>query len=161
MLTALIAVAVVLLAAGAAEAQRTTRRGGKPAQEQSHAHARGHNDSTACVRCDSTVRISGYDKTLQASKESFFVTNLMDSASITRLHLTLSYSDIGGRSLHKRSIDVDCHIPCAETRRIDIPSWDRQHVYFYRLSEPRRRVTAAAAPYDVAIAADSVVVSIP
>lgn len=94
------------------------------------------------------IRLSGYDKTLRAYKESFFVTNsLPDSSTIIALDLTLDYTDLSGRQLHSADHTVRCHIPPGQTRQLSIPSWDKQRAfYYYRSTTPPR---AQATPYKV------------
>lgn len=94
------------------------------------------------------VRLSGYDKKLRATRESFFVTNsLLDSVAIIELHVVFEYSDMSGRQLHSEERRVKCHIPHGETRRLDVTSWDRQQsFYYFRSAAPKR---SQATPYQV------------
>lgn len=154
--TLLLIPAIALLAATATP-QRTTRKGHtRIARRVADTAAPLHADAdTVMVPLPGSVALSGYDKTLNASRESLFVTNNGD-ATLAWMSVTIDYLDHAGRQLHRRSLPVACDIPPGQTRRIDIPSWDRQGVYFYRDSEPRRRVTAAASPYTVTLSVDSV-----
>lgn len=98
------------------------------------------------VSDDMEVRLSGFDKPLRSNKETFFVTNKSGNL-LSGLVIEFNYTDMQGRQLHKRNMDVVCEIPVSETRQITIPSWDRQQSFFYRLSAKPKR--ASAVPFDV------------
>lgn len=103
---------------------------------------------TIVAPADSLIRLSGYDKTLRAGVESFFVTNAMaDTCSVVAIELTFDYSDMSGRQLHRQTRVVRCDIPSGQTRRLSVPSWDRQHTFYYYLSPAPKRVQAT--PYVV------------
>ena len=137
------------------QAQHTRRAGRHRAHGGVAAHAAVAAADT--VAGDGTARVSGFDKALSARRESFFVTNdAPDSADIVWMLVTLDYTDEAGRQLHSRRERVRCHIPSGGTRRVDIPAWDTQHVYYYRLTPPRRRVQGSAAPFDVRVRVDSI-----
>ncbi len=99
-----------------------------------------------------SVRFYGYEKTLRSTRETMFVSNLCRSRSISALIFTITYTDTKGRQLHRRRVEHRTDIPAGETRRIDIPSWDRQQTFYYTGS-PRPRT--AAIPYDVTITPDT------
>lgn len=106
------------------------------------------------------VILSGFDKTVRAYKESFFVTNsLPDSLTITALELTLDYSDMSGRQIHRSEPTVRCYIPPGQTRQITIPAWDRQHTFYYYLSPAPKRVQAT--PFKVSSTVRAAVVMQP
>lgn len=44
--------------------------------------------------------------------------------------------------------EITCDIPDGQTRKVDIPTFDRQHSFYYRLSQSPRR---QASPFDVPI----------
>lgn len=137
------------------QAQHTRRAGRHRAHGGVAAQAAVRAADT--VAGDGTARVSGFDKALSARRESFFVTNeAPDSADIVWMLVTLDYTDEAGRQLHSRRERVRCHIPAGCTRRVDIPAWDTQHVYYYRLTPPRRRVQGSAAPFDVRVRVDSI-----
>ncbi|MDE6315658.1 MAG: hypothetical protein K2L71_04245, partial [Muribaculaceae bacterium] len=78
----------------------------------------------------------------------FFVTNAMaDSCSVVALELTFDYEDMSGRQLHRQTRVVRCDIPSGHTRRLSVPSWDRQHTFYYYMSPAPKRVQAT--PYVV------------
>lgn len=101
----------------------------------------------------SDISIAGYDKPVNASKETFFVIN-RTSRTITSLTITLSYVDMRGRQLHQATHTVECDIPPHQTRMTAVPSWDRQRSFHYHLSgKPRKQST----PYDVSCRIDSAI----
>lgn len=113
------------------------------------------------LRPDSAqLRLSGYDKPNSATRETFFATNCHpDSVRISRLRLTFSYFDMSGRQLHEETRTVDCDIPPGATRRLSVPSWDRNNAFHYfRSPAPVRRQSTpyrVASRIDYAIAAPS------
>lgn len=155
---ALLLLAVAAIVASSASAQRTTRRGRAQSTHRPTAAAvkgRPGDADSVVAPAPGAVALSGYDKTLNSTRESLFVSN-HGTATLSWLLLTIDYLDHAGRQLHRRTVGVGCDIPAGQTRRINIASWDRQGVYYYRDSEPRRRVTAAASPYTVTLSVDSV-----
>ena len=138
-------------------AQRTTRR---------NLHAQAAADVRADVRDVSSLRsvaapdasvvtVRGYDKPLRSRRETFFVTNNMKSDTLRRVYLTFTYVDGSGRMLHSQSREVECELPPAETRQMNVPSWDvQQNFYFVRSSVSNR--AAQATPFDVKITVDSI-----
>lgn len=112
---------------------------------------------TIVAPADSLIRLSGYDKTLRANRESFFVTNgLPDSVTVIELCLTFDYMDLSGRQLHRLTRTVKCDVPSGQTRNLSVPSWDRQHTFYYYMSPAPRRVQAT--PYMVRSTVERVVV---
>lgn len=89
---------------------------------------------------------SGYDKEATSSNESFILSNPTDR-TITGFKVRIDYLDMKNRMLHSREVEASCFIPPGESRRIDIKSWDLQHVYYYYLGNEPRRV---ATPFQVA-----------
>lgn len=138
-------------------AQRTTRPGRVQAARTA-AERMAQPAADTIVPTSGAVVIAGYDKTLSSRRESFFVTNAADSATLVWILATIDYLDMQGHQLHRRRATMRCDIPPRQTRRLDIPAWDRQGVYYYRGSEPRRRVQAAASPFEISIRIDSVAV---
>lgn len=99
-----------------------------------------------------TIGIYGYDKPLQATRESIFVTNDTD-LDIQALKLRITYLDSSGRQLHEISRRIPADIPSRSTRKIDFPSWDTQKSFYYKDS---RRPRTSAIPYDVRIATETI-----
>ncbi|MDE6270249.1 MAG: hypothetical protein K2M12_05265 [Muribaculaceae bacterium] len=138
-----------------APAQRTTRSG-RPRAVHAVAERVALPVADTVVAPAGALTVAGYDKTLSSRRESFFVSNHMDSATVVWIGATIDYLDTGGNQLHRRHTGMRCDIPPGQTRRIDIPAWDRQGVYYYRGSEPGRRVQAAASPFDIRFSVDSI-----
>lgn len=92
------------------------------------------------------IKLSGYDKPLASRVESLFVTNVLNR-DICSLEITLTYTDMQGRTLHEATRRVRADVPAGTTRRVQFPSWDTQNSFYYRLS--RRPRTANVTPYDV------------
>lgn len=93
------------------------------------------------------VTLHGYEKTLRATKETFFITNTT-KRRISAVELSITYLDSSERTLHERTEIVRLDIPPGETRRADIKSWDTQRTFYY-IHSPRPRVSAI--PYSVRI----------
>lgn len=105
------------------------------------------NDSLSISFEADSIKFSGYDKPVTASKESFHIINTSDIA-IKKVGIRITYFDLKNRMLHLREETVDCHVPAGETRLTAISSWDLQHTFFYYLGPEPKRV---ATPYKVVI----------
>ena len=92
-----------------------------------------------------SIVLAGYDKKATSAIESLFVTN-NSGADVERMTIRLTYYDMRGRQLHSREATTDTRVPRGETRKIDIPSWDRQKSFYYHKSGTPRK---AATPFDV------------
>lgn len=88
---------------------------------------------------------AGFDKEMNSNIESFILVN-PTGHSITGFRVRIDYLDMKGRMLHSRVVTLGCDVPPGENRRFDIKSWDKQHVYYYYLGNPPRRV---ATPFQV------------
>ncbi len=139
-----------------ANAQRanTISRNLKPLKAQANAPATEPFDTIAAENFN--VGLSGYEKTLRATRETVFITNRSDSREIGGIIFTVTYLDNAGRILHRRRVEAHPDIPAGETRRVDFPTWDRQMTFYYKGS-PRPRVPSI--PYDVTIAADTLLLT--
>lgn len=93
------------------------------------------------------IRFYGFDKTLTSSSESFFISSSLTD-TVKNVVITLTYSDMQGRRLHKREVSIRCLLPPGETIRQDIRSWDTQKSFYYHKSAPPRR---QATPFKVRI----------
>lgn len=100
-----------------------------------------------------SFRLFGYDKTLRASTESFFATNLTGD-TVIQLSGTIEYLTLGKVQLHRRNFSYPITIPPGQTRHITLPAWDKQKVWYYYLS-PRPRMATQATPYDIRISVNS------
>ncbi len=86
------------------------------------------------------VRFSGYEKTNQSNRETFFITNNLEGDStIIAIELTLTYFDTDGKQLHERMETIRCILPPGETRSASLRSWDSNHAFHYHLSTPPAR----------------------
>lgn len=98
--------------------------------------------------------VSGYDKPLRTSRETFLVTN--DSPrDMKRLALSIVYTDMKGRQLHQRTDTIDADVPAGETRMLKISTWDTQHSFYYHRGQRPR--TANVTPYDVKFNIDFII----
>lgn len=150
--------AIALLAAATATARRTTRPHLRPMPETPAAA-----DSVPSFRIlpgDSVaLELRGYDKPLRSSRECFFAINADSIYSVESIYLTITYYDMDERMLHRRAVHIQQEVPAGQTRQLSIPSWDRQHSFYYYRSETPRR--ASGTPYRVTISTDSLVVAAP
>lgn len=93
-----------------------------------------------------SIGLYGYDKPQKANKETFFLKN-GTSFSIGKAMVEIEYLDMQSRQLHVRRYEVDIEIPPGQTRKIDIPTWDRQQSFYYYLSAKPKKVSAT--PYKI------------
>ncbi len=96
------------------------------------------------------VTVSGYEKSLRATVESFFVTN-HTADTLSQVGLTIEYRDMSGRQLHQRTETVKLSLPPSSTRMARISSWDKQKVWYYYLTVPTRTRNYQSTPYRVTI----------
>lgn len=97
------------------------------------------------------LRFCGYEKALRSNNETLFIQNRCDS-TLAEISFRIDYLDSQQRKIHTRRVRKSVFIPAHETRRIDIPSWDRQKSYYYVKGERPRK---SATPYDVTVSADT------
>lgn len=137
-------------AAAASRRQSTSRGHLKPVAETT---ATMTSDTVSADTLD--ITITGYDKPVNATKETFFVVNHTD-LTLTELTVTFTYSDMQGRQLHQVTHTVSCDIPPSGTRMLTVPTWDRQHTFRYHLSAPTRKQST---PYRVSHRIERVIAS--
>lgn len=95
------------------------------------------------------IKISGYDKPLNSTKETFFTTN-NGERTIVGINITFNYFDNQNRQLHQVTKTINCSIPPGETRQLSISSWDKQKAfYYYRSPQPRRQATPYSVTYNI------------
>ena len=137
-----------LAAATSAYGQRTTRPRIRPVAE-----AAAPTDTTMKAdTCDFTL--FGYEKTLRSRRESVFITN-RTGHTVTSVTIRARYTAADdGRELHSRHITKTQTILPGQTLQIDFPAWDKQQVWYYRLSETPRRATQAT-PFDASLTVTS------
>ncbi len=111
-------------------------------QESSNTIISISSDSITFVeKISPAIRFYGFDKTVTSNMESFFISNALDS-EINSMEVSITYFDMQGRQLHKRTVNIDCNIPPHETQRTDIKTWDTQKsFYFHQSSKPKRQAT--------------------
>lgn len=109
------------------------------AEKEEEAMAKGSfMVASQCETCSNGYRIgqltfSGYDKPRRSSSETFFITNNTDR-TMTGVTLYIDYRTPDGRQLDKRFVRLVTRIPAGETRKADIPSWDKQKNFYYEKS---------------------------
>lgn len=125
-------------------ADKTTRRGLKPEQKPVESTDTVYYEEVADFP-DSCIVLTGYDKPLNANKESVFIINGLEY-DIEGISVTITYLDKSGRQFTTREVDINIHIPTGETRQAYFPTWDRQNSFYYVRS---RRPRAQATPYTI------------
>lgn len=98
-----------------------------------------------------SVAAAGFEKTLRSTSESIFITNA-SARDIVSLSLSITYTDMQGRMLHKatHAVAPPEGIPAGQTRMVSFPSFDRQSLFYYHLSPlPKRAVRAT--PFKVKV----------
>lgn len=141
--------ALLVLTLAALSAQNLTRRiPSRSSRASIEALQRVNADTLRGAVLDS-VLVAGFDKPLRVGRESMFVTN-GTADTIAGMGIEVEYLDMSGRQLHRAAHPVRCLIPPAQTRRVEIPSFDRAGAFYYRLSAVPRRATQAT-PFDVRV----------
>lgn len=150
----ILSILIIFLSLSICEAQRTTRKKLK-VKDPIDTISSINNIDTLHIIDSSMLVISGYDKPLSSSFETFFVTN-NTHATITAINITFDYNDNKKRQLHAVTKNISCTIPAGETRQLSIRSWDKQNsFYYYRSVKPRRQAT----PYSVTHRINSILIS--
>lgn len=144
----------MLLPAVMAERKNSMSRKLRPEPEGTAQTVRAAFDTVAISSRDS-VRFYGYEKTLRSNRETMFVSNT-GAREIGAIYFSISYFDTSGRLLHRARHRRHISIPAGETRRLDIPSWDKQFTFYYTGS-PKPRVSAI--PYTISISADTLLLT--
>lgn len=83
-----------------------------------------------------------YDKKASSDKETFFVDN-GSPTSLTSLEIEISYFNSSGKLIHRRTVELSDIFPAKETRKVDIPSWDKQKSFHYVNSVPSTKGSSA------------------
>lgn len=143
----LIVVALMSLMVTALSAPRRvkTTRGNRLKAEYVTSVAAG-TDTVTADSIISLIGLSGYDKPLRSRRESLFVTN-RSQRHLSGLELLIVYSDMSGRTLHRRPVALRLDLPPGETSRAEFGSWDSQQSFYYHRSP--RPAKAQATPYDI------------
>lgn len=95
------------------------------------------------------VRLYGYDKPHNASKESLFASNLLATDTITALQFEVQYFTLDDIKLHTRLVRLPVLIPPGESMRLHYTSWDATHTFYYYRTPPRRKENLN--PYKVGV----------
>ena len=101
------------------------------------------------VASPDSVKVAGFEKQLRSTRESMFVTN-HTARPIEWMELEVAYLDMKDRMLHKATHEVEVEIPAGETRMIDIPTFDRQQLFYYYKTGVSSRAKQAT-PFKVAV----------
>lgn len=96
-----------------------------------------------------SIAVAGFEKPLRSAYESMYITN-KTASKVDGMGIEITYSDTEGRMLHRVSHDISAEIPSGETRLIEVKSFDRNGLYYYRLSPVPPRAKHAT-PFDVTI----------
>lgn len=92
-----------------------------------------------------SLTFMAYDKKASADKETFFVDN-GSAKTLSSLEVEISYFTESNKLIHRRTVKLDQPFPAKETRRVDIPSWDKQKSFHYINSVPASK---GSTPYKV------------
>lgn len=106
-------------------------------------------DSATLSLLKPMLEFSGFDKPASSAKETFLITNNSDT-EIVGLLLEITYLDLQGRMIHRRNSDITVSIPPAETRMVELPTFDVQKSLYYKESNPPSRYKSSI-PFDVRI----------
>lgn len=147
----ILSLALSLLFVYPALAQKTTRGRLKLRDDVSVGH--NINVVDTVIPAKGEVVVSGFEKAQQSVSESFFVTN-HTSRTITSVTFTITYLNLRGEMLHARTETVRCDIPPEMTRKVDLRSWDRQKLWYFKDSQARHNDFCN--PFDVRIRIDCV-----
>lgn len=137
-------VSVMMTAAGEPRRVKTTR--GPRLKAEYMVSSTVTPDTVAGDSVIALVGLSGYDKPLRSRHESMFVTN-RSQRRLSGLEIIIGYTDMSGRSLHRRSVRLRLDLPPGETSRVEFGSWDSQQSFYYHRSP--RPARSQATPYDV------------
>ncbi|MCI9054986.1 MAG: hypothetical protein HFJ87_07595 [Muribaculaceae bacterium] len=140
----LILIAVFSVAVSAQDYRRTIPR---PVRQKQVVEPERACDSTA--NWNDSLAVAGFEKPLRAVRESMFITN-KSSVAVEGLELEITYLDMKGRMLHKVTRKITVDLPSGETRRVEVPAFDRQGLFYYKLSPVPARATQAT-PFDVKV----------
>lgn len=94
------------------------------------------------------LRLFGYDKPHNANKESVFVTSRLANDTVKSITVEIEYLTSPSETLlHTRTVVLPCVLPPGESRRLQFPSWDSTHTFYYYRTPPAR--TPNLTPYRV------------
>lgn len=143
---------ITLFTASNAVSQKTTRGRLKLRDDVRIGQAANAIDTIIPAKGD--IVVSGFEKAQQSASESFFVTN-HTPRTLTSITFTITYLNLRGEELHARTETVRCDIPPEMTRKVDIRSWDRQKLWYYKDSQGRHNDYCN--PFDIRIRINHVI----
>ena len=152
MIRASLILAVLLFTASHAVSQKTTR--GRLKLRDDVRIGQTVNVADTIIPAKGEIIVSGFEKAQQSASESFFVSN-HTCFTITAIGFTITYLNLRGEVLHARTESVRCDIPPEMTRKVDIRSWDRQKLWYFKDSQARHNDYCN--PFDIRIRIDYVV----
>ncbi len=148
---------LILFAIPSLQARKIKTKHSLPKQTEKSIKAES-SDSIISIATDSltfvdkirpAIRFYGFDKTVGSSLESFFISNDLDD-EIRGMDIQITYFDMQGRQLHKRTVSLKVNVPPHETLRTDIKSWDIQKsFYFFQSAKPKRQATPFSVKIDL------------
>ncbi len=148
---------ILLFSIPSTEARKIKTKHSIPKQTEKSIKAESQ-DSIISISSDSVIfvdkirpaiRFYGFDKTVTSTMESFFIVNDLKE-NIKGMEIQITYFDMQGRQLHKRTISLECDIPAGETKRTDTKSWDTQKsFYFHQSVKPKRQATPFTVKLDL------------
>ena len=144
-----LACALLLIPASGADARKVVTKITAPAISDSVLNSRIRtypHHLTEFDRVNDNLTFIAYDKKASSDKETFFIDNGSDVA-LSFLEVEISYFNLQGKAIHKRTVELNQLIPAHETRKADIPSWDRQKSFHYVNSVPSAKGNST--PYTV------------
>ena len=100
-------------------------------------------------KAEMALRLYGYDKPHNASKESVFASNRLTSDTIDAVRFEVDYYTPDNVKLHTRTVQLQVVIPPGESRRLQYPSWDATRTFYYYRTPPRRK--EGLSPYKVSM----------
>lgn len=145
----LIAIMAAVCCAGFAK-QRSTRSGLKVAETETVAETAVATDTISGDSAAKMIHVSGYEKPLRSRHETMLLTNSDSTLTVTWIRLDITYIDMQGRTLHRRTAEQAFNLPPRSTRLIDLKSWDVNTLFYYHLNTPVR-TSAQGTPYRVTI----------
>lgn len=96
-------------------------------------------------RINRLLNFMAYDKKASSDKETFFVDN-GSATHLESIEVEISYFNLSGKLIHRRCVELNDKFPANETRKVDIPSWDKQKSFHYVNSVPSMK---GSSPYTV------------
>jgi hypothetical protein len=115
-------------------------------------------DTLRGVEAARLITVSGYEKPLRSRHETMLVTNNDSVATVSMVSLDITYYDMQGRTLHRRTASTAVDLPPRTTRLVDLKSWDVNTLFYYHLNVPTRTSTQAT-PYRVSVLPTEIVLT--